>query len=61
MQDVLQHLSDSIEHRNKDTLDVKPFILESSPFTEEFIPKHKWSHKNVFGSKCTISYKKTTS
>ena len=39
MQDVLQHLSDSIEHRNKDTLDVKPFILESSPFTEEFIPK----------------------
>lgn len=61
MQDVLQHLSDSIEHRNKDTLDVKPFILESSPFTEEFNPKHKWSHKNVFGSKCTISYKKTTS
>ncbi|PGS65319.1 alpha-keto acid decarboxylase family protein [Bacillus cereus] len=39
MQDVLQHLSDSIEHRNKDTLDVKPFILESSPFTEEFNPK----------------------
>ncbi|MGM1532752.1 alpha-keto acid decarboxylase family protein [Bacillus cereus group sp. BceL215] len=39
MQNVLQHLSDSIEHRNKDTLDVKPFILESSPFTEEFIPK----------------------
>ncbi|MRB10832.1 alpha-keto acid decarboxylase family protein [Bacillus thuringiensis] len=39
MQDVLQHLSDSIEHRNKDTLDVKPFILESSPFTEKFIPK----------------------
>ena len=39
MQDVLQHLSDSIEHRNKDTFDVKPFILESSPFTEEFNPK----------------------
>ncbi|EMY5508500.1 alpha-keto acid decarboxylase family protein [Bacillus wiedmannii] len=39
MQDILQHLSDSIEHRNKDTLDIKPFILESSPFTEEFNPK----------------------
>lgn len=39
MQDVLQHLSDSIEHRNKDTLEIKPFILESSPFTEEFNPK----------------------
>ena len=61
MQDVLQHLSDSIEHRNKDTLDVKPFILESSPLLKSSIQKHKWSHKNVFGSKCTISYKKTTS
>lgn len=39
MQDILQHLSDSIEHRNKDTLDVKPFILKSSLFTEEFNPK----------------------
>ncbi|TKH43735.1 alpha-keto acid decarboxylase family protein, partial [Bacillus cereus] len=39
MQDVLQHLSDLIEHRNKNTLDIKPFILESSPFTEEFNPK----------------------
>ncbi|MCU4978473.1 alpha-keto acid decarboxylase family protein [Bacillus cereus] len=39
MQDVVQHLSDLIEHRNKNTLDIKPFILESSPFTEEFNPK----------------------
>ena len=61
MQDVLQHLSDSIEHRNKDTLDVKPFILESSPLLKSSFQKHKWSHKNVFGNKCTISYKKTTS
>ena len=50
MQDVLQHLSDSIEHRNKDTLDVKPFILESSPFTEEFNQKHKWSHKTFLAA-----------
>ena len=49
MQDVLQHLSDSIEHRNKDTLDVKPFILESSPLLKSSFQKHKWSHKNVFG------------
>lgn len=61
MQDILQHLSDSIEHRNKDTLDVKPFILKSSLLLKSSIPNHKWSHKNVFGSKCTISYKKTTS
>lgn len=39
MQNVLQHLSDSIEHRNKDTLEIKPFISAPSPFTEEFIPK----------------------
>ncbi|WP_142327661.1 alpha-keto acid decarboxylase family protein [Bacillus thuringiensis] len=39
MQDVLQHLSDSIAHRNKDTLEIKPFISAPSPFTEEFNPK----------------------
>ena len=50
MQDVLQHLSDSIEHRNKDTLDVKPFILESSPLLKSSIQKHKWSHKNVLAA-----------
>ncbi len=61
MQDVLQHLSDSIAHRNKDTLDVKPFILESSPFTEEFIPKAQMVTQKRFWQQCTISYKKTTS
>ena len=50
MQDVLQHLSDSIEHRNKDTLDVKPFILESSPFTEEFNPKAQMVTQNVLAA-----------
>ncbi|EOP10196.1 indole-3-pyruvate decarboxylase [Bacillus cereus BAG2O-3] len=39
MQDVLQHLSDSIEHRSEEVLEIKPFISESSLFTEEFIPK----------------------
>ena len=39
MQDVLQHLSDSIEHRSEEVLEIKPFISESSLFTEEFTPK----------------------
>ncbi|WP_142322929.1 alpha-keto acid decarboxylase family protein [Bacillus paramycoides] len=39
MQDVLQHLSDSIEHRNEENLEIKPFISESSSITEDFNPK----------------------
>ncbi|MGR6006582.1 alpha-keto acid decarboxylase family protein [Bacillus paranthracis] len=39
MKDVLQQLSDVIEHRNEETLDIKPFISESLPITEEFNPK----------------------
>ncbi|MED0960461.1 alpha-keto acid decarboxylase family protein [Bacillus paramycoides] len=39
MQDVLQHLSDSIEHRNEKNLEIKPFISESSSITEDFNPK----------------------
>ncbi|MGN4422858.1 alpha-keto acid decarboxylase family protein [Bacillus cereus group sp. MYBK30-1] len=39
MQDVLQHLSDSIEHRNEENLEIKPFISESSSITENFNPK----------------------
>ncbi|MED0987428.1 alpha-keto acid decarboxylase family protein [Bacillus paramycoides] len=39
MQDVLQHLSDLIEHRNEENLEIKPFISESSSITEDFNPK----------------------
>lgn len=39
MKDVLQQLSDVIEHRNEETLDIKPFISESLSMTEEFNPK----------------------
>lgn len=39
MKDVLQHLSDSIELRNVETLEIKPFISESLSITEEFNPK----------------------
>ncbi|MGR9634330.1 thiamine pyrophosphate-dependent enzyme [Bacillus cereus] len=39
MKDVLQQLSDVIKHRNEETLDIKPFISESLPITEEFNPK----------------------
>ncbi|MCU5167776.1 thiamine pyrophosphate-binding protein, partial [Bacillus paranthracis] len=39
MKDVLQHLSDLIEHRNGETLDIKPFISESLSITEKFNPK----------------------
>ncbi|WP_128854626.1 alpha-keto acid decarboxylase family protein [Bacillus sp. CDB3] len=39
MKDVLQHLSDSIEHRNEETLEIKSFISESSSITKEFNPK----------------------
>ncbi len=62
MKDVLQQLSDLIEHRNKNDLEIKPFLSESSSFTEEFNPKSSNGYtKNVFGNKYTISYKKTTS
>ncbi|MDM5239280.1 alpha-keto acid decarboxylase family protein [Bacillus cereus] len=39
MKDVLQHLSDSIEPRNVEALEIKPFISESLSITEEFNPK----------------------
>lgn len=39
MKDVLQQLSDVIEHRNEETLDIKPFISESLLITEKFNPK----------------------
>ena len=39
MKDVLQHLSDSIELRNVETLEIKPFTSESLSITEEFNPK----------------------
>ncbi|WP_129111209.1 alpha-keto acid decarboxylase family protein [Bacillus toyonensis] len=39
MKDVLQHLSDSIEHRNEETFEIKAFISESSSITKEFNPK----------------------
>ncbi|PFJ04659.1 indolepyruvate decarboxylase [Bacillus cereus] len=39
MKDVLQHLSDAIEHRNEEILEIKPFISESSSITEKFNPK----------------------
>ena len=35
----LQQLSDVIEHRNEETLDIKPFISESLLITEKFNPK----------------------
>ncbi|MDW9210467.1 indolepyruvate decarboxylase [Bacillus thuringiensis serovar toumanoffi] len=41
MKDVLQQLSDVIEHRNEETLDIKPFISESLSITEEFNPKEQ--------------------
>ncbi|WP_212936490.1 alpha-keto acid decarboxylase family protein [Bacillus hominis] len=39
MQDVLQHLSASLEHRSKEILEIQPFISASSSITEEFLPK----------------------
>ncbi len=39
MKDVLKQLNDLIEHRKEDTLEIKPFISESLPITEEFNPK----------------------
>lgn len=39
MKDVLEQLTDLIEHRIEETLEIKPFISESLPFTEEFNPK----------------------
>ncbi|KLA26356.1 alpha-keto acid decarboxylase family protein [Bacillus cereus] len=39
MKDVLQHLSDLIEHRNEETLEIKPFISESVSITEKSNPK----------------------
>ncbi|MGE6536253.1 alpha-keto acid decarboxylase family protein [Bacillus luti] len=41
MKDVLQQLSDVIEHRNEETLDIKPFISESLSITEELNPKEQ--------------------
>lgn len=39
MKDVLEQLSDLIEHRIEETLEIKPFISESLSMTEEFNPK----------------------
>ena len=39
MKDVLQQLSNVIEHRNEETFDIKPFISESLSITEKFNPK----------------------
>ncbi|WP_242275203.1 alpha-keto acid decarboxylase family protein [Bacillus cereus group sp. BfR-BA-01445] len=39
MKDVLQQLSNVIEHRNVETFDIKPFISESLSITEKFNPK----------------------
>ncbi|KAB2451856.1 alpha-keto acid decarboxylase family protein [Bacillus sp. CH126_4D] len=39
MKDVLQQLSDLIEHRNEETLEIKPFISESLTITKKFNPK----------------------
>ncbi len=39
VKDVLQQLSDLIEHRIEETLEIKPFISESLSMTEEFNPK----------------------
>lgn len=61
MKDVLQHLSDLIEHRNGETLDIKPFISESLSMTEEFNPKAQMVTQKRFVNKYTISYKKRTS
>ncbi|MGH0429664.1 alpha-keto acid decarboxylase family protein [Bacillus hominis] len=41
MQDVLQHLSASIEHRSEEILEIQPFISASSSITEEFLPKKR--------------------
>lgn len=59
MKDVLKQLNDLIEHRKEDTLEIKPFISESLPITEEFNPKAQMITQNDFGNKYTISYKKT--
>ena len=61
MKDVLQHLSDLIEHRNGETLDIKPFISESLSITEKFNPKPQMVTQKRFVNKYTISYKKRTS
>ena len=60
MKDVLQQLSDVIEHRNEETLDIRPFISESLSITEEFNPKEQMITQNVFGNKYTTFYTKTT-
>ncbi|HDR4423910.1 TPA: alpha-keto acid decarboxylase family protein [Bacillus cereus] len=39
MKDVLEQLSDLIEHRREETLEMKSFISESLSITEEFNPK----------------------
>ncbi|CAM3955994.1 alpha-keto acid decarboxylase family protein [Bacillus luti] len=39
MKDVLEQLSDLIEHRIEETLEIKPFTSESLSMTEEFNPK----------------------
>ncbi|PDZ65530.1 indolepyruvate decarboxylase [Bacillus cereus] len=39
MKDALEQLSDLIEHRIEETLEIKPFISESLSITEEFNPK----------------------
>ncbi|PGO29031.1 indolepyruvate decarboxylase [Bacillus cereus] len=39
MKDVLAQLSDLIEYRKEETLEIKPFISESLSMTEEFNPK----------------------
>lgn len=48
MKDVLQQLSDVIEHRNEETLDIKPFISESLLITEKFNPKLQMATKKRF-------------
>ncbi|MGD6888272.1 alpha-keto acid decarboxylase family protein [Bacillus mobilis] len=39
MKDVLEQLSDLIEHRSEESLEIKSFISESLSITEEFNPK----------------------
>ena len=46
MKDVLQHLSDSIEHRNEETLEIKSFISESPSITKEF--NRFWPNCNLY-------------
>ncbi|RWS44581.1 alpha-keto acid decarboxylase family protein [Bacillus mycoides] len=41
MQDVLQHLSDAIEHHSEEILEIQPFISASPSITEEFLPKKR--------------------